>query len=303
MTRRNFQANKPTKLIDFFNELALAYSFNEPSFHILNGHVFVDGKRCRQLDSKLKKGSRIVLHDVSEHRKPNIRYLVQNEYFLVVDKAAGDHVNQTETTPNYSVIEAVQEQFEDAKLVHRLDKETSGVLLIGRGARNTRILSQCFENRRVKKTYVALVEGEIDERLTLDSPLSKDPRNPRNFRVHKNGKNSQTKIVRLQNSKEFSVVNAFPITGRTHQIRVHLADAGYPILGDRQYGGPTAVRVEGEVRLVERVMLHARALQIPATDVPWSSLQESDNIEFFAPLPADMEKYGCEELAQPTAFQ
>ena len=100
-----------------------------------------------------------------------------------------------------------------------------------------------------------------------------------------------------------SVVAAFPLTGRTHQIRVHLADAGHPILGDRQYGGPTAVRVDGEISSPERVMLHARGLSIPARNMPWSKLQESDNIELLSPCPVDMRKYGCEELAEATRFQ
>jgi len=285
------------------NKLSRTWSVGSPAFHIHNGHVFVDGKRCKKPDHALSPGSRIIVHEIESHRKPKLRYLVQNEFFLVVDKAAGDHVNQTETSANYSVIEAIQEEYSDAKLIHRLDKETSGVLLLGRGLKNSRILSQCFENRSVRKAYLAVVEGNIDEKLTLDGALAKDPRNPRSYRVHRSGKSALTKIVRLSSSNGISVVGAFPLTGRTHQIRVHLADAGYPILGDRQYGGPTAIRVDGEIFSPERVMLHARGLSIPATNMPWSKLQGSDNIEFFSACPGDMKKYGCEELAEAAVFQ
>ena len=190
MTRLNFQAHSSTRLIDFLTKLSRTWAVGNPVFHVHNGHVFVDGKRCIKPDHKLSPGSRIIVHEIEFHRKPELNYLVQNEFFLVVNKDAGDHVNETETTANYSVIESVQEEFSDAKLIHRLDKETSGVLLIGRGSKNSRILSQCFENRSVKKTYLAVVEGEIEEELTLDGSLAKDPRNPRSYRVHASGKNA-----------------------------------------------------------------------------------------------------------------
>ena len=151
----------------------------------------------------------------------------------------------------------VQAEFPDALVVHRLDMATSGLLLFARGAEMQRRLSHLFREREVQKRYVAVVSGRL-ELLSgeIDLPLIRDwPNRPRQKVDHESGKPSLTRYRLLIHdvSTNTSRVELEPVTGRTHQLRVHMAAIGHPIMGDALYGG------EAEGR-VERLLLHASAL-------------------------------------------
>ena len=152
----------------------------------------------------------------------------------------------------------VQAQFADALVVHRLDMATSGLMLFARGADAQRALSRAFERREVHKRYVAVVHGRIDPAEgEIDLPLRADwPNRPRQMVDAAHGKPSLTRYrVQAHDAvANTSRVMLEPVTGRTHQLRVHLLAIGHPILGDMLYA-PAAVQA-----VADRLLLHAKSL-------------------------------------------
>ncbi len=137
-------------------------------------------------------------------------------------------------------------------LVHRLDRDTSGVMVFARTPHAQRHLGLQFEKRIVEKRYVARVAGRIGQSGRFDGPLKADwPNRPRQM-VAPDGRPAVTDWDRISEGAEESRVALRPLTGRSHQLRVHLAEAGHPILGDPLYDGPPA----------ERMMLHAERLRL-----------------------------------------
>lgn len=153
----------------------------------------------------------------------------------------------------------VQAAWPDALAVHRLDMATSGLMLFGRGATAQRQLSAAFAERRVIKTYVAVVQGLMRQDAgQIDLPLSADwPRRPRQQVDTLSGRPSRTlwRVLERDPARQLSRLELEPVTGRTHQLRVHLAALGHPILGDALYA-------TGAALLAPRLMLHAQSLQL-----------------------------------------
>lgn len=145
-------------------------------------------------------------------------------------------------------------------LLHRLDKDTSGVLLLGKTEAFAAALLTAFRERRVEKEYLALVRGRTPASFEAASHL-KEGEGGRMLVVRSGGMRADTGFRTLASAGGYSLVEARPRTGRTHQIRVHLAQAGHPILGDSLYGGDAAVRLGAREEPVPRQMLHARALR------------------------------------------
>ncbi len=164
-------------------------------------------------------------------------------------------------------------------IVHRLDKDTSGVLITAKNSTIHRALSNQFAQREVEKRYTAIVRGRMDKAQTIDSPIGRDPRNRLKMAVVPTGKPAVSIITPLEKLPSATVVDIQLVTGRTHQIRVHLSHIGFPILGDRLYGG--GKQLSSSI-LVERQMLHCRmiALQHP---------ESKQRMVFEAPLPEDMQ--------------
>ena len=148
----------------------------------------------------------------------------------------------------------IQQEFPDALVVHRLDMATSGLIVFARGAEMQRRLSQMFREREVEKRYVAVVQGRVAPTAgEIDLPLLVDwPNRPRQKVDHESGKPSLTRYSLLlhDTAGDTGRVELEPVTGRTHQLRVHLAAIGHPILGDVLYGG----------RVAGRLLLHAQSL-------------------------------------------
>ncbi len=161
----------------------------------------------------------------------------------------------------------VQARFADALIAHRLDMSTSGLLVLARGAEMHRQLSRFFRERRIDKRYLAVVDGLIaDEGGEIDLPLICDwPNRPRQKVDHDIGKPSQTRfrVVGRDLQANTTRVELEPITGRSHQLRVHMMMLGHPILGDDLYGGEACAKAG-------RLLLHAMDLGLfhPRTDVP-----------------------------------
>lgn len=152
----------------------------------------------------------------------------------------------------------VREQFADALIVHRLDMATSGIIVLGRGLAAQRALSMAFARREVHKRYVAIVPGRLEPPAgDIDLPLIADwPNRPKQMIDMQRGKPSLTRYRRLafDEASDTSRIELEPVTGRSHQLRVHLLAKGHPIVGDTLYGS---------TRPAPRLMLHACRLTLP----------------------------------------
>jgi 23S rRNA pseudouridine1911/1915/1917 synthase len=142
---------------------------------------------------------------------------------------------------------------ERAGIAHRLDRATSGVMIVAKNAKALGWLQKQFSNRRVRKTYTAVISGEIDPlEATVDMPIQRNPKAPATFKVGANGKPSITRYKTIKIGPSHSLIELKPETGRTHQLRVHLEKLKHPIVGDTLYGG----------ELSDRLYLHAQSLEL-----------------------------------------
>ncbi len=201
--------------------------------------------------------------DKSHETRPHLRILWQDDHFLAIDKPAG---LLTQGRDSAEDILRVQEKQPSIQAVHRLDRETSGVLLFARNAEALDAAIALFKTHRVIKHYAAIAAGSVERPVsTLTETLD--------------GERAVTHLKRLQANAEASFLSLRIETGRTHQIRRHLAGIRHPIIGDRQYG----VKHVNDPRLlsVTRQMLHAQELELP------HPLILGQHIKVHAPLPAD----------------
>lgn len=181
--------------------------------------------------------------------------IYQDEALVVAEKPAGMLAVPGRGEDRQDCVSSrVQIEFPDALIVHRLDMATSGLMVFGRGAEMQRELSGFFQDRKVEKRYVAVVKGKLAPAVgQIDLPLACDwPNRPKQKVDHEAGKRSLTRYRALtyDAGTDAMRVELEPVTGRTHQLRVHLAAIGHSILGDALYGGAAAARL----------MLHAEAL-------------------------------------------
>jgi len=185
-----------------------------------------------------------------------MRVLHVDERLVVVDKPAGLLSVPGRTEPDCASAR-VQALYPDALVVHRLDQPTSGLLLFARGVQVQRQLSAEFAERRVGKLYVAVVAGRLDGEGLIDLPVGADwPNRPRQQVNVERGKPSQTRWRALAHEGPHTRVALEPLTGRTHQLRVHLAHVGHAMLGDTLYAAPDIAAAS------PRLLLHASELQV-----------------------------------------
>jgi 23S rRNA pseudouridine1911/1915/1917 synthase len=162
---------------------------------------------------------------------------------------------------------------ERAGIVHRLDRATSGVLICAKTPEALGWLQKQFSQRKVKKTYSAVVEGVPKQpEAIIDMPIERNPKKPQTFRVGSNGKSAATLYKLVETDGVHSLLELAPTTGRTHQLRVHLEHIGHPILGDTFYGGKDA----------DRLFLHAHSLEI--------TLPSKERKTFTVPVPVSFRK-------------
>ncbi len=185
--------------------------------------------------------------------------LYEDESLVAIDKPAGMlSVPGRGESGRECVATRVQAATADALVVHRLDQATSGVMLFGRGADVQRSLSMAFAERRVAKRYEAIVHGQVQgDRGEIDLPLLTDwPNRPRQMVDHQSGKPSLTRwcVLSRDAAADMTRLQLEPVTGRSHQLRVHLAAIGHAIVGDTLYA-PTVT--------APRLMLHACELRLP----------------------------------------
>jgi 23S rRNA pseudouridine1911/1915/1917 synthase len=212
----------------------------------------------------------------------------EDEHLLVVDKPAGMVVHPAPGNWSGTLVNALLGRGslpsgtgeERPGIVHRIDKETSGLLLVARTEQAHRSLSAAIAARKIVRRYAAMTWGHLDrDELAVEKPLARDPRDRRKMAVVKTGKAARTTLVRLARFDSVDLLRAHLHTGRTHQIRVHLASIGHPVIGDDTYGGGGGRKV---VALSpKRHFLHAAWLRFrhPVTGA---------EVDLRSPLPPDL---------------
>ncbi|MBI5480050.1 MAG: RluA family pseudouridine synthase [Deltaproteobacteria bacterium] len=261
------------------------------------GGVFVDGKRCKVAGRGVHPGQRVEVNvdevAAAAAGTPAVpldraRLLYVDDHLLAADKPAGVLAQATRATERGALPELCAALLgSPVHVVHRLDRETSGVTLLGRTSEAAAALGEAFRRGEVHKTYLALCARPPEpSEGTVDAPLGPVPGRPGLHRVTPGGDAALTRYRTLAVGPAAgavagapggpALVEARPETGRTHQIRVHLASVGAPVLGDVRYGGPRRL---GD-REVPRVMLHAWRLSLPH---PLTGAL----LAFEAPLPPD----------------
>jgi 23S rRNA pseudouridine1911/1915/1917 synthase len=207
-----------------------------------------------------------------------IEKIFEDENILVVSKPTGLVVNRSNTYKEVTLQDIFEKDYPDvfnnvqdeefisrSGIVHRLDKDTSGVIIIAKNPESFYFLQKQFKDRKTYKEYIVIVHGEIkDEMVEINAPLDRNPRRPLKRAVVSSGRPAVTQVEPQNTFKKdnllFTIAKVFPKTGRTHQIRVHMSAIGHPVVGDKIYCANNLL--EKDIELFGRMMLHARILGI-----------------------------------------
>lgn len=236
------------------------------------------------------------------------KIIFEDDEILILDKPAGWIVNEAKTTKNIPIVQTWLKgnyNFETAKsrkyrsgIVHRLDKETSGVLIIAKTRSIFRSLQGQFKQRKVKKTYTALVHGLVEPKKgVINAPVGRLPWNRERFGVLPGGREAETAYEAMSNfspsqrlskaggkyqmiNEAFTLLELYPKTGRTHQIRIHLKYLGHPIVADEFYAGRKTARCDR--KWCPRLFLHA-------SEILFKHPKTGKVVTFYSKLPKDLE--------------
>jgi len=297
---------------------------------IHDARVLVDGQPARP--SRRLRPNDVVSVEFDEEQAPRrpvddgirVPILYEDDSLMVVDKPAGLAVEperwkrDAATLSGALLAVALDRATSDRpqgeptlgfrpRLAHRLDKDTTGCVLVAKTIEAERALRRAFEEGTVRKQYLALVEGEYPERDgpdVIEGPIAPDPRKSGRMRVHADGRPASTRVSVEQRFQGFTLMRCSPLTGRTHQIRVHLAEEGFPLAVDPLYGHRDSIKLSelkrgyrpkrGSVEqpLLSRLALHALSLELEHPDHPGGP-----PLEVEAPLPKDLVRT-CKQLAK-----
>jgi len=268
---------------------------------IKEGFVHVDG-RAAKANQSMKMGQTVVV-ELPEPIDPEpqaevlpLPIVYQDADLIVVDKPAGMVVHPAAGHSSGTLVNALLHHVSDLSgiggekrpgIVHRLDRGTSGLMVVAKNDAAHEELSRQFHDREVEKEYIALVWGEVQAGRRIDAPIGRDPVNRK--KMSAKARRSREAVTRIVKTEKFGVVLTLAhiaiYTGRTHQIRVHLSAIGHPIVGDSLYGGVHR-RVPGDLRAVRhlsRPFLHAARLV-------FTHPTENRRMEFTSPLPDDLQR-------------
>jgi len=293
--RRRFTVEADSDVrLDLLLARELELSRTQSATLIAQGHVTVDGRQEKA--SYRPAAGEVITADIPARSAPEITpeqielaVAYEDEHLLVVDKPAGMVVHPAPGNWSGTLVNALlgrsgsvaAGEGERAGIVHRLDKETSGLLIVARTERAHRLLSAAIAGRRVSRRYAVMIWGHLgQDRLTIEKPVARSPRDRKRMAVvTTGGRPARTDLVRLARFGIGDLLRAHLHTGRTHQIRVHLASAGHPVMGDDTYGGGGGRKVAGLPP--RRHFLHAAWLRFhhPAT---------GEELDIRSPLPDDL---------------
>jgi len=255
---------------------------------IKSGQVIVDGKPAAGAAQRVRAGQRlaVTLLPTEESRAYRAEALpmavvYEDDDLLVIDKEAGRVVHPAAGNWSGTLLNGLLERYPQsaalprAGIVHRLDKDTSGLMVVGKSLVAVTALVRAIAGREVRRRYLAIAHGKAPAApFSVEAPIGRDPQMRLRMAVVGSGKPARTDVERIATDDTLSALRCTLHTGRTHQIRVHLASRGLPLVGDRLYGGRPA---EG----IERQALHAAELAFahPLSGRP---------LAFASPLPDDL---------------
>ncbi len=295
-------ATKTRVRLDRFLALELAgHSRSQIQAWIRNGDVLLNGSRSKT-GQLLHPGDEVVAcepsraPDLPEPEPIPLQVLYEDDDLAVIDKPAGLVCHAGAGRRSGTLVNAILHRWGRMAagdpmrpgIVHRLDKQTSGLMVVARTEAAARSLSLQFKDREVRKEYLALVYGKVTPpEGTVDAPLGRDPVD--RMKISVRGRKRREAVTRYKLLEDFgpcSLLSVHPETGRTHQIRVHLASLGHPVVGDPVYGGGRRLSKELEplVPGLGRFFLHAHRLQ-------FRHPQTGAELEFSAPLPAELMQF------------
>lgn len=254
---------------------------------IKEGNILVNGTLLTP-DYRVHKGDRITIEippDKTISLKPEkipLKIIFEDDFILVIDKQPGLVVHPTIDHPSGTLVNAIISHLKDFDqnsfrpgIIHRLDKDTSGLIVVAKTKAALENLKNQFKIRQVEKKYIALVSGQVaKEKGLITGLINRHPKYKQKFIVDNEGKEAQTEYKVLKRFVGYTLLELTPLTGRTHQIRVHLAYIGHPIVGDKLYGGKM---------LLSRQFLHAAFLELVHP-------QTKQRLVFKTELPEDLDK-------------
>ena len=275
-------------LADTFPEL----SRTEIQLEIRAGNVAISGESVYRPSYRVRKGDHIQW-DVPDNpilspRPVALSIMYEDPDLIVIDKPSGLVVHPGAGTTETTLVEGllvdrelpVSDDPARPGVVHRLDKETSGVIVIAKTLETLESLKRQFADRSIEKHYIAVVDGAFQETEGLiDAPIGRNPAMPQRMNIRAGGRPAQTEFTVLLELKDSSLLWVRPRTGRTHQIRVHLRYTGHSVRGDDKYGGEAA----------DRLMLHAWRLAIRHPI-------RNETMEFRSPVPERFPEFPYETL-------
>jgi 23S rRNA pseudouridine1911/1915/1917 synthase len=254
------------------------------------GHITVNGAEVKR-SSSLDIGDKVSIiippsvppSLLAEEIPLNIVY--EDNDLLVVDKPAGLTVHPAPGHPSHTLVNAILAHYPHLSgvgspgrpgIVHRLDKNTSGLIVVAKNDAAQQNISAQIKARSVTKRYLVLVMGHLSpDRGIIEAPIGRDPSNRKRMAVVSGGREARTQYRVIQYMDNYTLLEVSPETGRTHQIRVHLAAIGYPVVGDEVYGTKSPI--------LRRQFLHAHHLgfRLPST---------GEQVELSSELPSDLEE-------------
>jgi 23S rRNA pseudouridine1911/1915/1917 synthase len=278
-----------------------SYSRSQIQRLIDAGHVRVPRVKVTKANVQLRVGDviEVTLPDatraVAAAQDIPLEILHDDEDVVVVNKPAGMVVHPAAGNPHGTLVNALLHHVKDLSgiggelrpgIVHRLDKGTSGVMVVAKNDTAHQELSRQFHDREVEKEYVALVWGLVQQRKRIDASIGRDPKHRQKMSTRATrAREAVTRVTWARDLRGLTLLRVAISTGRTHQIRVHLNAIGHPIVGDALYGGVHR-RVPGQFRAVQRLtrpFLHAERLS-------FTHPRTGERLTFVAPLPADLEE-------------
>jgi len=273
---------------------------------IKSGQVLVDGEKLKSSailkgDEKIEGVLLVEVEDKILSEDIPLDILHEDEDLAIINKISGMVVHPGSGNYNGTLVNALIYHFKSLSrlnysrpgIVHRLDKDTSGIIVIAKNDKSHQLLSKQFADRTVKKVYKAIAWGGMPEKGEIEGLIGRHPANRKAFKMVNNlGRESLTRFVVEEHLPPLSFVTLYPQTGRTHQIRVHLKSIGHPILADDMYGGGKKMSKSFHVKYTQilnrlfknmnRVALHAEKLEI-------THPRTGNKMRFQAPIPDDMQ--------------